>query len=134
MLEDGDVVSVHYHGTFDDGEVFDSSRGGRPRTFVIGRGQLIAGFEAALRGIAPGETVAVRLEPAEAYGEHLDERVFEVPIAEAPDGLSPGDGVQLAAGDPAVVVEVTDEIVRLDANHPLAGRVLHFEIELVAVR
>ena len=134
MLNDGDVVTIHFHGTLDSGEVFDSSRGRKPRTFVIGRGQLIPGFEAALRRLSSGETVKVRLEPEQAYGPHHDDRVYEVPRHEVPESLSPGDGVQLTAGAPAVVVAVTDEFVRVDANHPLASRALNFEIELLSVR
>ena len=134
MPEDGDVVTVHYRGTLDGGEEFDSSHGRSARTFVIGRGQLVAGFEAALRGMSAGETVHVRLEAEQAYGPHRDELVFAVPPDEAPSGLSPGDEVQLAGGAPAVVVGVTAETVRLDANHPLAGQALNFEIELLSVR
>ncbi len=133
-MNDGAVVTVHYHGTLDSGQVVDSSRGRRPRTFVIGRGQLIAGFEAALRRMSAGERTTVRIEPADAYGERLSDRLYEVPRDEAPDGLSPGDEVQLAGGAPAVVVEVTDRVVCLDANHPLAGKALTFEIELISVR
>ncbi len=133
-MNDGAVVTVHYHGTLDSGEVFDSSRGRRPRTFVIGCGQLIPGFEAALRRMSAGERTTVRIEPADAYGDHLEDRVYEAPRDEAPDGLSPGDEVRLAGGAPAVVVEVTDRVVRLDANHPLAGKALTFEIELISVR
>ncbi len=134
MPDDGDVVTVHFHGTLDSGEVFDSSRGRQARTFVIGRGQLIAGFEAALCELSPGETATLRLEPAQAYGPHRDDRVFDVPIDEAPAGLSPGDSIQLSGGVPAVVVALSGESVRVDANHPLAGKALNFEIELVSVR
>ena len=133
-MNDGAVVTVRFHGTLDSGEVFDSSRGRRPRTFVIGHGQLIPGFEAALRRMSAGERTTVRIEPADAYGEYLEDRVYEAPRDEAADGLSPGDEVQLAGGAPAFVVEVTDHVVRLDANHPLAGKALTFEIELISVR
>ena len=134
MLNDGDLVTLHYRGTLDSGEVFDSSRGRRPRSFVIGRGQLVPGFEAALRRMSAGETATVRIEPHEAYGERREDRVHEVPIDEAPEGLKPGDEVQLAGGAPAIVAEVTKRVVRLDANHPLAGLTLTFEIELLSVR
>ena len=134
MPNDGDVVTVHFHGTLDSGEVFDSSRGRRPRTFAIGRGQLIAGFEVALRALSPGETTTLRLEPEQAYGPHRDDRVFDVPLDEASAGLSPGDGIQLSGGEPAIVVSVTGDAVRVNANHPLAGKALNFEIELVSVR
>ncbi len=134
MPNDGDLVTVHFHGTLDSGEVFDSSRGRQPRTFVIGRGQLLAAFESALCELSPGETMTLRLDPAQAYGPHRDDRVFDVPLDEAPEGLSPGDDIQLTGGTAAIVVSVTGAAVRLDANHPLAGKALNFEIELVSVR
>ena len=133
-MDDGAVVTVHYHGTLDSGEVFDSSRVRRPRTFVIGRGQLIPGFEAALRRMCAGERTTVRIEPADAYGERLQERIYEVPRDDVPEARQPGDQVRLAGGAPAMVVEVTDHVVSLDANHPLAGKALTFEIELISVR
>ena len=134
MLNDGDLVTLHYRGTLDSGEAFDSSHGRRPRSFVIGRGQLVPGFEAALRRMSPGETVTVRIESHEAYGDRREDHVYEVPIDDAPEGLKPGDDVQMAGGAPAIVAEVTERVVRLDANHPLAGLTLTFEIELLSVR
>ncbi len=134
MANDGDRVTVHYHGTLANGEVFDSSRGGEPFPFVVGAGDVIAGFDAAVRGLGVGESVTVTLTPEEAYGEHTEELVFEVPKAEAPEGIAAGDQVQLGNGAPAVIVEVTDEIVRVDANHPLAGEALTFEIEVVGIQ
>ncbi len=133
MLDDGAVVTVHYHATGDDGRVLDSSRGKHPRTFVIGRGQLIPGFNAALRGMSTGERLTVRVPTDDAYGPHRSDLVYEVPVGEAPAGLQPGDEVQLAGGTPARVVNVSAESIQLDANHPLAGLTLNFEIELLAV-
>ena len=133
VAQDGDSVQVHYHGTLDDGEVFDSSRERDPLGFIVGTGQVIGGFDDAVRGLAVGESVKVRLEPADAYGEPSEDLVFEAPASEAPPGLSIGDQVRLQNGATAVVEEVTPEIVRLNANHPLAGQALTFEIELVAI-
>lgn len=133
MTEEGDLVRVHYRGTLDSGEVFDSSRGGDPLTFVVGAGQMIAGFDAAVRGLAVGESVTVRLEPAQAYGERRAELEYEFPRDQAPDGIEVGAQVQLTGGAPATVTEVTDEYVRVDANHPLAGKALTFEIEMVSI-
>jgi len=132
VAQDGDTVSVHYTGSLDDGEVFDSSRGGQPLSFVLGSGQLITGFDNAVRGMAVGETVTVRMEPAEAYGERDESLILEFPRSEAPEGLVVGDQVSVS-GRPAVVVEITDEIVRIDANHRLAGQALTFEIEVVSI-
>ena len=132
MPDDGDLVEVHFHGTLDDGSVFDSSRGRRARVFVIGRGQLLSAFEAALRPLRPGERTTLRLEPADGYGPVNPGAIYRVPLAEAPAGARPGDQVQLTDGRPATITGVEGDTVTVDANHPLAGRVLHFEIELVS--
>jgi FKBP-type peptidyl-prolyl cis-trans isomerase 2 len=133
VAQDGDTVQVHYHGTLDSGEVFDSSREGDPLSFTVGSGQVIQGFDDAVRGLSVGDTKTVRLDPDDAYGQRSDEMIFEVPAAEAPEGLEEGSLVQLPNGAPAVILEVTDETVTVDANHPLAGQALTFEIELVAI-
>jgi FKBP-type peptidyl-prolyl cis-trans isomerase 2/predicted small lipoprotein YifL len=133
VAEDGDSVAVHYRGTTDDGEEFDSSRGRGPLEFVVGAGQMIAGFDAAVQGMAVGDSVTVRLEPTEAYGERDESLILEFPASDAPEGLTVGDPVTLNNGARAVVLEVTDEIVRIDANHQLAGQALTFEIEMVSI-
>ncbi len=133
MPNDGDQVKVHYRGTLDDGTQFDTSRGGDPLEFEVGAGQLIPGFEAAVRDLAVGESATFRLEPQDAYGEPDPSLVVQVPAAAAPDGLAVGDRVMLGDGVPATVVAVTDQAVTVDANHPLAGQALTFEVELVAV-
>ena len=133
-VQDGDTVSVHYRGTLDSGEEFDSSRGGEPLTFVVGGGQIIKGFDDAVRGLSVGETVKIHLEPDQAYGQPRQDMIFEVPRSQAPEGLTAGIQVQLSNGAPATVVEVTDTAVRIDANHPMAGKALNFEIELVSVK
>ncbi len=133
VASDGDQVAVHYHGTLDDGEVFDSSRERSPLEFVVGAGRVISGFDDAVRGLAVGESVTVRIPPAEAYGETDPSRVFELPIAQAPEGIAVGDQVSVG-GQRAVVTEVTAETVTVDANHQLAGKALTFEIELVSIQ
>ena len=133
MAADGDRVLVHYHGTLDDGEVFDSSRQRDPLGFVVGSGGVIQGFDDAVRGMAVGDTVTVRIPPAEAYGEIDETRILEVPIAQAPEGLQVGDRVAVG-GAPAVVTAITEETVTVDANHELAGKALTFEIELVEIQ
>ena len=125
VARDGDSVTVHYHGTLDSGEVFDSSRERSPLPFVVGAGQVIAGFDAAVRGLAVGESVTVRLDPADAYGERRDDLVVTVPAEQAPAGLTVGDVVQVG-GASGIVTEVTSEFVRVDANHRLAGQALTF--------
>lgn len=130
---DGDTVAVNYRGTLDDGSEFDSSEGRDPLTFVVGSGQVIAGFDDAVRGLAVGESRTVRIEPEDAYGERTDEAVIEFPADSAPEGLSVGDQVTLSNGLPATVLEITEDTVLIDANHPLAGEALTFEIELVSI-
>lgn len=134
MVDEGQTVTVHYEGKLDSGEVFDSSREREPLEFVVGSGQIIPGFDQAVREMGVGESRTVRLEPEQAYGERSDELLLDVPRSQAPEGLSAGDQVQLSNGAPAVVLDVTEDVVKIDANHPLAGQPLNFEIELVAVR
>ena len=136
MATDGDRVSVHYHGTLEDGSVFDSSREREPLPFTVGTGGVIAGFDNAVRGLAVGESVTVTIPPAEAYGERDEARVLDIPVGEegVPEGLAVGDRVQLGNGAPAVVLAISDEFVKVDANHELAGLALTFEIELVTLQ
>lgn len=132
-VRDGDTVLVHYHGTLDSGEVFDSSRDGEPLSFAVGAGQVIEGFDEAVLGLSVGESVTRRMEPEQAYGARRDDLILDVPLANAPEGVQPGNQVRAANGAVALVLNVTDEFVRIDANHPLAGLALTFEIELVSI-
>ncbi|WP_142809149.1 FKBP-type peptidyl-prolyl cis-trans isomerase [Tepidiphilus olei] len=135
----GDTVQVHYTGKFDDGSVFDSSAGRDPLEFTVGSGQVIPGFEQAVEGMAVGQTKTVTIPAAEAYGDRVAEAVLQVPREQLPPDLDPEVGQQLVMQSrdgrqiPIVVVEVTEDSITIDANHPLAGRDLTFEIELVAV-
>jgi len=135
----GDTVRVHYTGTLEDGTQFDSSRGAEPMEFAMGQGQLIAGFENAVAGLSAGESCKVTLAPEDAYGESNEEMIRGVPRELMPEGveLTPGMVLQGQANDGQVdnftVVSFTDEMVTLDANHPLAGKALTFEIELVEI-
>jgi FKBP-type peptidyl-prolyl cis-trans isomerase 2 len=129
----GDTVSVHYTGTLDSGEQFDSSRGREPLTFTVGAQQVIAGFDDAVKGLSVGQSRKVRIEPKDAYGERREDLLIEVPRAQAPDGLEVGQRVMLG-NTPATIAEITDQAVVVDANHPLAGQALTFDIELVAVQ
>ena len=133
MAADGDTASVHYTGTLDDDTEFDSSRERGPLSFTLGEGSLISGFENAVRGMAVGDSVTVRIEPAEAYGERSDDLIFEVPISLVPEGVNMGDQLQLPDGRPATIIGMTDEIITLDANRDLAGQALTFAIELITL-
>lgn len=132
--QDGDVVEVHYVGTLDDGSQFDSSRDrGTPFSFTVGAGEVISGFDEAVRSASVGDTNTVRMESADAYGDWSEENVIEVPYNPEQGDIAVGDQVYLTNGQPAVILEITDETVTLDANHALAGEALTFEIEVLAI-
>lgn len=134
----GDTVRVHYRGTLDDGEEFDSSSGREPLQFKIGEGAVIPGFEEAVLGLEPGESRTVTIPPDQAYGEHHSEAVQAVELeafGERKPELGDMVNVMSAAGDQlcAVIADVGDEEAMLDFNHPLAGKTLTFEVELVDI-
>jgi len=139
VVINGDTVKVHYTGTLSDGTQFDSSKGKDPLEFTVGAGQMIKGFDAAVRGMKVGETKTVTIPAAEAYGEHKDSLVITFDLSEIPDGMSlkVGDTVplQTASGGyvNGTVTAVTDTDVTVDANHRLAGKDLTFEITLVEI-
>jgi peptidylprolyl isomerase len=135
----GDTVRVHYTGTLSDGSTFDSSEGREPLEFVVGSGQVIPGFDAAVSDLEVGATATVTIVAADAYGEHSDEGVQVFPRDAFPPDASPevGWAGELSAPDgqrvPATGAEVPDESITLDFNHPLAGQDLTFDITLVEV-
>ena len=134
----GDSVRLHYTGTLGDGKQFDSSRGRAPLAFTLGSGQVIPGFDVAVTGMRVGEKKTVRIPADQAYGQRQNELVIEMPLSRFPDHIKPEVGQELEMarqGDRihVVVREVTESTVVLDANHPLAGEDLTFELELVAI-
>jgi FKBP-type peptidyl-prolyl cis-trans isomerase 2 len=135
----GDTVHVHYEGTLDDGTVFDSSEGGDPISFTIGEGDVIPGFEAAVEGMAAGEKKKEHIVADQAYGERRDELIFSVSREQIPPDteLEVGDTLKIGFPDgSSAIVQVTaleGDNVTLDANHPLAGKNLNFDLELVRV-
>jgi FKBP-type peptidyl-prolyl cis-trans isomerase 2 len=136
----GDTVQVHYRGTLDDGTEFDSSEGAEPIVFTLGAGEVIPGFETAIEGMTAGEKKTERIEAADAYGERRDELVFSVPQDQMPEGgsdIEVGDMLRVGFPDGSSaevqVAAVEEGSVTLDANHPLAGRNLTFELELVSI-
>lgn len=135
----GNTLHIHYKGTLDDGTVFDSSEGRDPLAFELGSGQIIPGLDAGVTGMALGETRSVRVEPEEAYGTHDPAMVQGVDRAGIPADIptDPGTQLQMQTQDGQMlnvtVVEVTETEVILDANHPLAGKALTFDVELVAI-
>ena len=135
----GDTVQVEYTGTLADGTVFDSSVGREPLEFTLGAGQLIPGFEEAVLGLKVGEKKTVTILAEEAYGPHLEGMAVELPREDLPGDKTPEIGDRLvvsrADGSQAIVtiVSVSDNVVVVDTNHPLAGKDLTFEIELVKI-
>ena len=134
----GDVVHVHYTGTLDDGSVFDSSVGHDPLEFTLGAGQVIPGFDQAVAGMTPGDERRITIPADEAYGQHRDELVLVVDRKEMPAEIEAavGQKLQLSQEGQSYVVTITDvspEQVTLDANHPLAGQDLTFELQLVDI-
>lgn len=138
-VKKGDKVSVHYHGKLKDGTTFDSSEGREPLQFTAGNGQVIKGFDDAVMDMTPGDKKTVTIPVHEAYGERNDEMLMEFPITEFPADMKPEVGMEIQMGDnagnvfPVVITEVGTDTVVLDANHPLAGKDLVFEIELVSI-
>ncbi len=137
--KEGDTVQVHYTGTLGDGSQFDSSRERDPLRFTLGQGEIIPGFEKAVSGMNVGEKKDVTLPAAEAYGERREGMTTEVAREKLPENLDPKEGMtlQVQTGKDqtatVTVAEVKDESITIDANHPLAGKDLNFEIELVNI-
>lgn len=137
--KDGDTVKVHYTGTLENGEVFDTSQEREPLEFQLGQGQLIPGFEKAVIGMSEGDSTTVDIPSDEAYGEVREDLVITVPKDQLPDEVEPQVGMQLQVNQqngqpiPVRVTEIKEEELVLDANHPLAGKDLKFEIELLEV-
>ena len=139
QAQNGDTVKVHYTGKLEDGTQFDSSASGDPLQFTLGGGQIIPGFEKAIIGMQPGDSKTVTIPSEDAYGEHREDMVVVVEKTQFPDHINPEVGQQLemrqADNQPlnVVVTDITGEDVTLDANHPLAGKDLVFDLELVAI-
>ncbi|MEX2589421.1 MAG: peptidylprolyl isomerase [Chitinophagales bacterium] len=135
----GSKVKVHYTGKLTDETVFDSSRERAPLEFTVGAGQMIEGFDVAVDGMKVGESKEVTIPAEKAYGPRNEEAIINVPKTKLPEGLDAEVGMQLEASQQdgkkqlLVITEVKDEEVVLDANHPLAGKDLVFDIELVEV-
>ncbi len=135
----GDTVKVHYKGTLEDGSVFDSSDGREPLEFCIGAGQIIPGFEQGVIGMNPGDSKSITLGAENAYGPHRDDLALVVEKEKLPEDLNPEVGQQFQIrqeDDKTFVVTVTgiaEDSVTLDANHPLAGKQLTFDVDLVEI-
>src|SRR5690606_20512529 len=139
QVKSGDKVKVHYHGKLTSGETFDTSEGRDPLEFTVGSGQVIKGFDDALVNMSVGEKKNVQIPVNEAYGERREDMVVQDPRQRFPEDMTPEVGMQLHMSDnmgnnfPVIITEVQDELVILDANHPLAGQDLIFDLELVSI-
>jgi len=133
VAKEGDNVNVHYTGTLDDGEQFDSSVGSNPLSFTVGAGQMIAGFDAAVLGMALGEKKIVRLDPVEAYGVTDQDLIIDFSIDQLPSGADVGGQVTFTNGATGRITKVSADTFTVDANHKLAGLPLTFEIELISI-
>lgn len=139
-VKEGHFVQVDYTGTFPDGTVFDTSEGKQPLEVLAGKGMLIKGFDNALVGMAVGSEKEVDVEPADAYGERQDDLLRKVPRSEIGSDMTPEVGMMIGVKAPtgqvfpATITEVTDDEITIDANHPLAGKKLHFKLKVVATR
>jgi peptidylprolyl isomerase len=135
----GDTVQVHYKGTLSDNSVFDSSEGRDPLEFTIGNEQVIPGFDAAVNGMKQGDKKTVTIQSSDAYGEYREELIINLDRERLPNDLEPEIGRQLQLSGPEgqaaimTIIDFNDTTITLDANHPLAGKDLTFEIELVGV-
>lgn len=139
QAKQGDKVKVHYHGTLRTGETFDSSEGREPLEFTLGSGQVIKGFEEGVKGMSMGEKKVVEVSVEDAYGEKSEELIIEFPKEQFPADMTPEVGQQLMMSNgsgesfPVTIEEVKEDAVLLNANHPLAGQDLIFDIELVEI-
>ena len=134
----GDTISVHYVGTYSDGTEFDRSSKNSPLRFKVGAGQVIPGFEKAVLGREIGERVVTNIPASQAYGERQPGLLFPVPIERIPANIKPEIGMHLHVGTDqgeleVVVCEINEKNIILDANHPMAGKDLTFDIEIVAI-
>lgn len=135
MIQIGSTVNVHYTGKLKSGEVFDSSEGRDPLSFTIGSGQIIPGFENAVIGKNIGDKVTIEIDPTEAYGEYREDLLVKVENEQLPGPVEVGQVLQADNGGQPVnvtVKEVNEDHVIIDGNHPLSGKDLIFDIEVVS--
>ncbi|MBG9376136.1 peptidylprolyl isomerase [Panacibacter sp. DH6] len=139
QVKNGDTVKVHYHGKLTDGTTFDSSEGREPLEFEVGAGMMIPGFDSGVVGMSVGEKKTINISAEEAYGPFQDDLLMEFPMDRFPPDMKPEVGMTLSMSNgqgqqfPVVITDVKEDAVVLDANHPLAGKELIFDIEMVNI-
>jgi peptidylprolyl isomerase len=137
MIEKGKIVAVHYTGKLKDGNVFDSSEGRDPLKFQVGSGQIIPGFESAILGKSIGDKLTINIKPEEAYGMVREDLIVKVNKSQMPGDVEVGQALQAQGQDGqsinVIVKEVNGDDIVIDANHPLAGQDLIFDIEVVEI-
>ena len=139
LVKKGDTVKVHYHGKLTNGETFDSSEGKEPLEFKVGEGSVIKGFDDGVMGMQIGDKKTIQVPVEDAYGPKNEEMLIEFPKDRFPSDMNPEVGMPLTMSNGSgqnfrvTIIEVKDDSVILDANHPLAGEDLIFDIELVSI-
>ena len=139
QVKNGDTVKVHYTGKLENGKVFDTSEDRQPREFTLGSGKIIPGFEKGIIGMEVGEAKTITVPPEEAYGPRRNELIVDVEKTDLPENITPAIGKQLQIrqkdGNPikVTITDMNEDTVTLDANHPLAGNTLFFDVELVEI-
>lgn len=140
QVKNGDTVAIHYHGTLTDGSIFDSSLERAPLEFEVGSGMVIPGFDAGVMEMTVGEKKQIHIPFMEAYGPSQTEMIMDFPKDQFPADMVPEVGMQLQMSSqdgqnfPVVIIEVAEETVKLDGNHPLAGKDLIFDLELIEIK
>ncbi|MBE9536743.1 MAG: peptidylprolyl isomerase [Proteobacteria bacterium] len=138
-VKNGDTVKIHYTGKLNDGSVFDSSEGREPLEFKVGGNMVVPGFENGVIGMKKGDNKTISISPEEAYGERREDQVNVVERTQLPEDMEPEVGMALQATGqdgsviPVAITEVNEKTVTVDANHPLAGKELIFDLELVEI-
>ena len=140
QVKSGDTVKVHYHGRLTDGTTFDSSDGREPLEFEVGSGMVIKGFDDGVTGMIVGDKKTIEIPADQAYGPKNPEMVIEFPLDQFPEGMKPEVGMRLNLNNnegqvfPVEIAAVHEDLVLLDGNHPLAGKDLIFDLELVEIK
>lgn len=136
MVKEGNTVKVHYTGKFEDDRVFDTSKEREPISFKVGAGMMIPGFEKGVVGLNEGDSKTIKISPEDGYGQRNEELINEIPLEKLPEGVERGALLQAQTEQGpmnVVVAEIKEKTAMIDANHPLAGKNLVFDIELIEV-